>query len=125
MNGSSKAIRRGCTPTGVPPAEVSAKVNYPLMDAFLTMLWFFVWVLWLFLVAWIIVNIFRSHDLGGGAKAGWSALVILLPFIGVFVYLIARGGHLSERQVREANAPQDEAGRAYERWEAQGQRRRR
>jgi uncharacterized membrane protein YhaH (DUF805 family) len=95
-------------------------VNYPLMDVFWTILWFFVWVLWLFLVAWTILNIFRRHDLASWGKAGWVALVILLPFIGVFAYLIVHGGHLAERQVEEANAPQDEAGRAYERWEAQG-----
>lgn len=97
-------------------------MNFPLLDAFLTMMWFFVWALWFVLVAWTIVNIFRRDDLGGWAKAAWTALVILVPFIGVFVYLIVHGGHLVERQVQEGGAPQDSAASAYERWETHGRR---
>ncbi|HEY3957569.1 MAG TPA: PLDc N-terminal domain-containing protein [Streptosporangiaceae bacterium] len=97
-------------------------MNYPLLDAFLTMMWFSVWVLWLFLVVWTILNIFRRQDLHGWGKAAWTALVILVPLIGVFAYLIVHGGHLAERQVEQANAPQDEAASAYERWESHGRR---
>jgi type VI protein secretion system component VasK len=86
-------------------------MNYPLLDAFLSMLWFFLWILWLFLLFWIIFDIFRSKDLSGWAKALWVIFVIVLPFLGVFVYLIARGGSMQERSVREAQA-QDEAFRA-------------
>jgi type VI protein secretion system component VasK len=86
--------------------------SYPLLDAFLTMLWFFLWILWIFLLIWIIMDVFRSHDLGGWAKALWLIFIIVLPFLGVLVYLIVRGGSMHERQVRQAQA-QDEAVRAY------------
>jgi uncharacterized membrane protein YcjF (UPF0283 family) len=84
----------------------------PLLDAFLTMMWFFLWILWLFLLFRIILDVFRSRDLNGWGKAGWLAFVIILPFIGVFVYLIARGHKMAERDVSQAQA-QDQAFRAY------------
>jgi hypothetical protein len=71
--------------------------SYPVLDIFLSMMWFFLWVLWLYLVFWVIWDIFRSPDLGGWAKAGWVALTILVPFFGVLAYLIARGGAIHER----------------------------
>jgi hypothetical protein len=71
-------------------------------DFFLLMFWFFLWVLWLMLLFRIITDIFRSHDLSGWGKAGWLTLVIVVPFLGVFAYLIARGGKMHERQAREA-----------------------
>ena len=97
-------------------------MNFPLLDAFLTMMWFFIWVLWIFLVIWTIMNVFGRDDLSGGAKAGWTALIILVPFIGVFVYLVVRGGHLARRQVEDGGAPQDSAASAYQRWESHGRR---
>lgn len=84
----------------------------PLLDAFLTMMWFFLWVLWFFLLFRIIMDIFRSKDMGGWGKAGWLVFVIVLPFLGVLVYLIARGSKMTERDVAQAQA-QDEAFRAY------------
>ena len=84
----------------------------PLLDAFLTMMWFFLWVLWFFLLFRIIMDIFRSKDLGGWGKAGWLVFVIILPFLGVLVYLIARGHTMTERDVAQAQA-QDQAFRAY------------
>ncbi|MBV9382763.1 MAG: SHOCT domain-containing protein [Streptosporangiaceae bacterium] len=86
--------------------------SYPLLDAFLTMLWFFLWILWIWLLVMIIFDIFRSDDLSGWAKAGWLVFIVLLPFLGVFVYLIARGGSMQQRRVRDAQA-QDRAFRAY------------
>ena len=80
------------------------QMQYPLLDAFLTMLWFFLWVLWIFLLFWIIFDIFRSKDLSGWSKALWLIFIIILPFLGVFVYLIARGGSMQERSVRQAQA---------------------
>ena len=77
-------------------------MNYPLLDAFVTMLWFFLWVLWIFLLFWIIFDIFRSRDLSGWAKALWLIFIVVLPFLGVFVYLIARGGKMQERAVQQA-----------------------
>ncbi|HUK71281.1 MAG TPA: PLDc N-terminal domain-containing protein [Streptosporangiaceae bacterium] len=72
--------------------------SYPMLNLFLTMMWFFLWALWLFLLFWIFLDIFRSRDLSGWAKAGWLIFVIVLPYLGVFIYLIARGGSMQERR---------------------------
>ncbi|MDH6703999.1 hypothetical protein P3T27_000700 [Kitasatospora sp. MAA19] len=77
-------------------------VDYPVLNIFWTMLELFLWILWFFLLFKIITDIFRSHDLGGWAKAGWMILVILLPLIGVLAYVIARGKGMSERDVAQA-----------------------
>ena len=63
----------------------------PLLDVFFTMMWFFLWILWFFLLFRVILDIFRSRDLGGWGKADWLVFAIVLPFLGVLVYLIARG----------------------------------
>ena len=86
--------------------------NYPLLDIFLSTLYFFIWILWIMLLFWILMDIFRSDDLGGWGKAGWVIFVIILPFLGVFVYLIARGKSMGERQARDAQARDDQF-RAY------------
>jgi Short C-terminal domain/Phospholipase_D-nuclease N-terminal len=86
--------------------------GYPLLDVFLSVLYFFLWFLWIMTLFWIIWDIFRSRDLSGWAKAGWLIFVIVLPVLGVLVYLIARGGKMHERQVRDVQA-QDEAFRSY------------
>ncbi len=91
----------------------------PLLDAFLTMMWFFLWVMWFFLLFRVIADIFRSHDLSGWGKAGWLAFAIILPFLGVFVYLIARGRKMAERDVAQAQE-QDRAFRAYVQESAHG-----
>jgi hypothetical protein len=77
-----------------------------------SMLWFFLFFLWIWLVITVFADIFRSHDLGGGAKALWTIFVIVTPFLGVFIYLIARGGKMSEHAMESASA-QDAAARAY------------
>ncbi|MFI6446802.1 SHOCT domain-containing protein [Kitasatospora sp. NPDC050543] len=76
--------------------------DYPLLNLFWTMMWFFLWIMWLFLLFRIVVDIFRSHDLGGWGKAGWLIFVIILPFLGVLVYLVARGGKMGERDLQDA-----------------------
>lgn len=76
----------------------------PLLDVFFTMMWFFLWVLWFFLLFRVIMDIFRSRDLGGWGKAGWLVFTIVLPFLGVLVYLIARGGKMADRDVSQAQA---------------------
>jgi putative oligomerization/nucleic acid binding protein/phospholipase D-like protein len=91
---------------------LAASQNYPLLDAFLTMLWFFLWILWIFLLIKIFIDIFRSEDMGGWAKAGWSIFVIILPFLGVLVYLIARGSGMAHRDQQQAIAA-DQAARSY------------
>ena len=75
-----------------------ASQDYPLLNLFWTMLFIFFWGLWFFLLFLVIVDIFRSHDLGGWGKALWLIFVIVLPYLGVFVYLIARGGSIGERR---------------------------
>jgi phospholipase D-like protein/putative oligomerization/nucleic acid binding protein len=86
----------------------------PLLDVFLSMMWFFLWILWFFLLFRVIMDIFRSRDLSGWGKTGWLVFTIVLPFLGVFVYLIARGGKMADRDAAQAQA-QDEAFRAHAR----------
>jgi Short C-terminal domain len=76
--------------------------DYPLLGLFWTMLWVFLWIAWLMLLFRVFIDIFRSRDMGGGAKAVWSIFVIVVPFLGVFVYLIARGRKMTERDIEEA-----------------------
>src|SRR5580704_3244160 len=76
--------------------------SYPVLDAFLTMLYFFLFFIWIWLLVMVFFDIFRSHDMGGVAKALWVIFIIVLPFLGVFVYLIARGGKMHERQAQQA-----------------------
>jgi Short C-terminal domain/Phospholipase_D-nuclease N-terminal len=91
---------------------ILADSSYPLLNVFWTMLWFFLWVLWFFLLFRVFGDIFRSHDLGGWGKAAWSIGIIILPFLGILIYLIARGGSMHERDVQRAQQA-DEAMRAY------------
>lgn len=86
--------------------------NYPLLNLFLTMLYFFLFIAWIWLLVVVISDIFRSHDLGGWAKALWAIFIILIPWLGVLVYLIARGGSMAERSARQAQA-MDESFRKY------------
>ena len=76
--------------------------SYPVLDAFLTMLYFFLFIIWIWLLITVFMDIFRSHDMGGWAKALWVIFVIILPFLGVFVYLIARGGKMQQRAAQDA-----------------------
>jgi ABC-type multidrug transport system fused ATPase/permease subunit len=76
--------------------------SYPVLDAFLTMLYFFLFIIWIWLLITVFIDIFRSRDMGGMAKALWVIFVIILPFLGVFVYLIARGSKMHERAAAQA-----------------------
>jgi chemotaxis signal transduction protein len=67
---------------------------------------FFFWIIWIWLLIIVFSDIFRRHDIGGWGKAGWTIFVILLPYLGVFVYLIAEGGHMSERNIKQAQRQQ-------------------
>ena len=86
--------------------------SYPLLNAFWTILYVFVFILWLMILFRVIWDIFRSHDLGGWGKAGWLLFILILPLLGVLVYLIARGGSMHERDVRIAQT-QDQAVRSW------------
>jgi len=80
--------------------------DYPLLGVFWTFLIFMLWVVWLIMLFKIFGDIFRSHDMGGFAKALWSLFIIFLPFLGVLVYLIARGGSMAQRDIAAAQAQQ-------------------
>lgn len=82
--------------------------DYPLLDVFWTMLWIFLWVIWIFLLVRIIVDIFRDDTMHGWGKAGWLIFVIVLPFLGVFVYLLARGKGMGKRETEHARAQRKE-----------------
>jgi hypothetical protein len=81
-------------------------------QVFWSMLYFFLFFIWIWLLIGVFSDIFRSDDLSGGAKALWTIFVVVLPYLGVFVYLIARGGKMHEHAVRAAQT-QDAATRAY------------
>jgi len=76
--------------------------TYPLLDFLWTMVEIFFFIIWIWLAIMVFVDIFRSHDMGGGAKALWVLFVVILPFLGIFVYLIARGGGMHERAADQA-----------------------
>jgi hypothetical protein len=86
--------------------------DYPLLGAFWTLLWLFLWIVWIFILFRVIFDIFRSQDLGGWAKALWLIFVIILPFLGVFVYVIARGKGMGERDMQRA-AESEQQFRSY------------
>jgi hypothetical protein len=86
--------------------------DYPLLNVFWTLLYLFLWILWIFLVFRILTDVFRSRDLSGGAKAGWSVFIIILPFIGVLSYIVVRGSSMHTREVAQAHQT-EEAFRSY------------
>jgi hypothetical protein len=81
-------------------------------QVFLSMMWFFLFFIWIWLLIIVFSDIFRSHDMGGFAKAIWVIFVIIAPYLGVLVYLIARGHKMAEH-AQEAAAAQDAAARTY------------
>ena len=89
-----------------------ADSSYPLLNIFWTMFIFFLWVVWIWILIIVFIDIFRSHDLGGFAKALWFLFVLFIPLVGVLVYLIARGGKMHERAAQQAQQ-QDAEARAY------------
>ena len=88
---------------------LASSYSYPLLGAFWTILEIFLWVLWIWVLIYVFIDIFRSHDLSGWAKALWFIFVLFIPLIGVLVYLIARGDKMHERAVRQAQDTDREA----------------
>ena len=86
--------------------------DYPILGVFWSMFIFFLWFVWIMALFYVFADIFRSHDLGGFAKCMWLIFVIFLPFLGVFVYLLARGDKMAEHAAKQAEA-QDAAMRNY------------
>ena len=91
---------------------MSELATWQVGQVFFSMLWFFLFFIWIWLLISIFADIFRSPDLGGWAKALWTIFVIILPLLGVLVYLIARGHKMQEHALQQAKA-QDEAARQY------------
>jgi Phospholipase_D-nuclease N-terminal/Short C-terminal domain len=82
--------------------------DYPFLDVFWTMLIFFVWILWIWLLFTVFADLFRRHDISGWVKTAWIVFVILLPFLGVFVYLITQNAGMTERQLQRTRAQQEQ-----------------
>ena len=91
---------------------LASSYSYPLLGAFWTIFEIFLWVIWIWILIYVFIDIFRSRDLSGWGKALWFLFVLLIPLIGVLVYLIARGNSMHERAVQEAQH-QDREFRAY------------
>jgi len=78
--------------------------DYPLLNIIWTMLVFFAWVIWFWLLIVVFSDIFSRHDISGWGKAGWLLLVVVLPYLGVFIYMIAQGTHMAERREKRSQA---------------------
>ena len=81
--------------------------DYPFLDVMWTMAIFFVWILWFWLLFTVFADIFRRHDLSGLGKTGWIVFAILLPFLGVFIYLITQNVGMTERNLQRSRAARD------------------
>ena len=86
--------------------------SYPLLSVFWTILEIFLWVIWIWILIWILIDIFRSHDLSNWSKALWFLFVLFIPLVGVLVYLIVRGGKMQERAAQQAQQD-DQQFRSY------------
>ena len=82
--------------------------DYPFLDVMWTMAIFFVWILWFWLLFTVFADIFRRHDLSGWGKTGWIVFAILLPFLGVFIYLITQNVGMTERNLERSRAQRDQ-----------------
>jgi hypothetical protein len=83
---------------------VPVAADYPFLDIVGTMLVFFAWVIWFWLLITVLSDVFRRHDISGWGKAGWTLITIVMPFLGVLVYLGLQGKHMAERNVEAARA---------------------
>ncbi len=78
--------------------------DYPFLDILWTMIIFFAWVIWIWIMVMILADVFRRRDMSGWAKAAWVVFLILLPFLGILVYLIANHDGMAERSAEQAKA---------------------
>jgi Phospholipase_D-nuclease N-terminal len=81
--------------------------DYPFLDIFWTMILFFAWVCWFWILITMLADLYGRHDVSGWGKAAWTVFVIVLPFLGVLVYLIAQGKHMAERKNAQIRASED------------------
>jgi hypothetical protein len=86
--------------------QVAANTDYPFLNVMWTLLVIFAWFIWFWLLITVFADLFRRHDIGGGSKALWVIFVIVLPFLGVLIYLIAQGQHMAERNMKQASKMQ-------------------
>jgi hypothetical protein len=93
-----------------PPPEKGHRVlvaaDYPFLDVLWTIVIFFAWVIFIWVAITVLIDVFRRHDISGWAKAGWVILVIILPFLGVLIYLLANHEGMADRNVRQAKESQ-------------------
>jgi hypothetical protein len=82
--------------------------SYPFLNIFWTMIIFFAWVIYIWIAITILIDIFRRHDIGGWAKALWVIFIIILPFLGILIYLIAEHNGMAERRMKEAQTAQSQ-----------------
>ena len=93
--------------------------DYPFMDVLWSMIIFFFWVIWIWIVITVLIDVFRRHDIGGFAKALWVVFVVILPWLGVLIYLIVEHDGMRERSLKQAQAQKE----AVRRPRARGRRR--
>ena len=82
--------------------------DYPFLDILWTMILFFAWVAWIYILVVVLMDVFRRRDIGGWAKAAWVVFMIVLPFLGVLVYLIAQHDGMAERQAEAVQQAQQQ-----------------
>ena len=82
--------------------------DYPFIDVLWSMIIFFFWVIWIWIVVTVLSDVFRRHDIGGWAKAAWVVFVVILPWLGVLIYLIAEHDGMRERRVKDVQAQKQE-----------------
>src|SRR5216110_1235016 len=106
--GSRRPDRRAIRCRPRPNAEVIRLLgaDYPFLDVVWTMLIFFAWVIWFWLLITIFGDVFRRRDISGSGKTGWTLFVIFLPYLGVFSYLIAEHQGMAERNLQQVHAAQ-------------------
>jgi hypothetical protein len=78
--------------------------DYPFMDVLWSMIIFFFWVIWIWIVITVLIDVFRRRDIGGWAKAAWVIFVVILPWLGVLIYLIVEHDGMRQRSTRQAQA---------------------
>jgi putative oligomerization/nucleic acid binding protein/phospholipase D-like protein len=89
-------------------STVPIAADYPFMDVLWSMIIFFFWVIWIWIVITVLIDVFRRHDIGGFAKALWVIFVVILPWLGVLIYLIVEHNGMRERSMEQAHAQKEQ-----------------
>jgi Phospholipase_D-nuclease N-terminal/Short C-terminal domain len=97
-------IYGGADSDGWEECEMLIAADYPFLDVLWTLIIFFAWVIYIWIAITVLIDVFRRHDIGGWGKAAWAAFVIVLPFLGVLIYLIAQHEGMRERSMSQAEA---------------------